>query len=67
MITEVLFLALTLYVLLNNIPFLAQWPFQDIMNMIVDVQNILNDGEFLEDSFDTLKQNIGHQIKDDQS
>ena len=55
MITEVLFLALTLYVILNNIPFLAWWPFQDIMNMIVDVQNILNDGEFLEDSFDTLK------------
>ena len=36
------------------------------MNIIVDVENILNGGEFLEDSFDTLKQNIEHQIKDDQ-
>ena len=58
MITEVLLL-LPLYLIL----FLIWWRFRHLIKIMADVENILNDDDFLGDSVDTPKEGIEQHRK----
>ena len=58
MITKVL-LTLPLYLIL----FLIWWQFRHLIKIMADVENILNDDDFLGDSVDTLKEDIEQHRK----
>ena len=58
MMTEVL-LILPLYLIL----FLIWWLFWHVIKAIADVENILNDGDFFRDTFDTPKEDIEQHRK----
>ena len=60
MITEVL-LALPLYLIL----FFIWWRFRHVIKIMGDVENILNDDEFFEDTVDTPKEGIEQHKKQD--